>query len=131
MIKDVNIQRDTILFGNDSIVIRKYIAGIQGGRALDTTDWAEDSVKSSHVIIKNKEGNYAPMPVADGKYAALPEGAAYAGVLYRSIATKDAQASIMTHGVVNPEAMPYPIDDIKEAFLAAVPHISFESDEEA
>jgi hypothetical protein len=131
MVNTTPIQKDKILFGDDSIVIRKYIAGIAGGRTLDLTGYTLDTVKSGHVIIKNKDGNYAPMPVDGDKYAALPDSAAYVGVLYRSISAKDPQASILTNGVVNEKVLPYAIDDIKEAFLAAVPHIQFESDEEA
>ena len=72
-----------------------------------------------------------PMPVAEGKYAALPEGAAYAGVLYRSILAAKPAASIMTWGEVNSVAMPYPMDTILDAFKAACPHIDFIKDEEA
>ncbi len=140
-------EKDNVVFGLDSAVIRKYISGIPGGRTLDVTDYAEDVIKAGHVIIKLANGNYAPMPIipaqdakpAEGespavearvaKYAALPSGATYVGVLYRSISKKLPEAAIMYDGVVNPTLTPYAMDDIKDAFKAACPQIIFEEDE--
>lgn len=122
-----------ILFGDDSIVIQKYISGIKGGRTLDLSNFAADHVKAGHVIVKLSNGNYAPMPVAEGgeAYAALPEGATYAGVLYRSVLATNAQASIMTNGEVNSVAAPFPMTAIAAAFKTACPHVVFIADEEA
>lgn len=131
MLNEVNIKKETIVFGNDSVVISKYVSGLVGGRTLDTAGFADPVIKAGHVIIKTAGGNYAPMPVADGVYGALPEGASYAGILYRSIPTKEPVASIMIDGIVNPETVPFKIDGIKEAFTAACPHIIFLADEEA
>lgn len=122
-------ERKQIVFGNDSIVIRKYGHSLAGGRVLDVTDFAEKTILAGHIIITDGNGNYKPMPIADGAYAALPEGYAYAGVLYRSILAAKPAASIMTAGVVNEKALPYAISSIKTAFIAACPHIMFESDE--
>lgn len=148
MKNDISPNKETVVFGNDSAVIRKYIAGIAGGRTLDCSDFADDTVLAGHVIIKKADGKYAPMPVtaavaakpAQGetpavpaqpaKYSTLPAGASYAGVLYRSISKKNPAASIMTIGIVNPDMTPYPMTDILTAFTAAC-KISFEKDEEA
>lgn len=124
------LEKEQVVFGNDNIVIRKFISGIQGGRALDCTGFAEKNILAGHVIIK-KDGTYAPMPVADGNYAALPEGAEYVGVLRSSIPTKYAAAAIMIDGIVNPTVVPFNMDGIMAAFKAACPHIIFQQDEEA
>lgn len=130
MLNDLTPNKQQIVFGEDSVVIQKYISGIKGGRTLDVTGFAASVIKAGHVIIV-KNGTYAPMPVAGEAYAALPEGAAYAGVLYRSIPAAKPAASIMTWGEVNSVAVPYPMDAILAAFKTACPHIDFIKDEEA
>ena len=130
MVNDLTPNKQQVVFGDDSIVIQKYISGIKGGRTLDVTGFAEKVIKAGHVIIV-KNGVYAPMPVEGNAYAALPEGAAYAGVLYRSISAAKPAASIMTWGEVNVEAVPYPMATILAAFKTACPHIDFIKDEEA
>ena len=122
-------EKTQIVFGNDSVVIRKYGNSLAGGRVLDVTGVTEKAILAGHVIITDGEGNYKPMPVADGAYTTLPEGYAYAGVLYRSILTAQPAASILNAGVVNEKALPYAISSIKTAFATACPHIMFESDE--
>lgn len=130
MLNDLTPNKQQIVFGDDSIVIQKYISGIKGGRTLDVTGFAASVIKAGHVIIV-KNGVYAPMPVSGDAYAALPEGAAYAGVLYRSIPTAKPAASIMINGEVNSEAVPYAMDSILAAFKTACPHVVFIKDEEA
>ena len=130
MLNDLTPNKQQIVFGDDSIVIQKYISGIKGGRTLDVTGFADSVIKAGHVIIV-KNGVYAPMPVSGDAYAALPEGAAYAGVLYRSIPAAKPAASIMINGEVNSEAVPYAMDSILAAFKTACPHVVFIKDEEA
>lgn len=122
-------EKHEVVFGNDSIVIRKYGHSLAGGRVLDVTDYAKKTILAGHVIITDGNGNYKPMPVDGDAYATLPEGYACAGVLYRSILAAKPAASILTAGVVNEKALPYAISSIKTAFVAACPHIMFESDE--
>ena len=131
MLNDLTPNKQQVVFGDDSIVIQKYISGIKGGRTLDVTGFAATVIKAGHVIIKKQDGNYAPMPVKGDAYDALPEGAAYVGVLYRSILAAKPAASIMTWGEVNVEAVPYAMTNILAAFKAACPHIDFIKDEEA
>lgn len=125
------ITKESVVFGLDSVVIRKFISGIPGGRTLDCNGVAETILSAGHVIIKTQEGNYAPMPVADGKYAALPSGASYVGVLVSSIPVKNPAAAIMVDGIVNSEVLPYAMTEIMTAFKTACPHIIFQTDEEA
>lgn len=147
---DLSAKKEQIVFGDDSVVIQKYISGIKGGRTLDMTDYPLKVVKAGHVIV-TKDGVYKPMPLTpkmqgesgsqtevkddDGNtvyvYGTLPTGFSYAGVLYRTVMVDKPAASIMTNGEVNSEAIPYPMDSIAAAFKVACPHISFIKDEEA
>lgn len=140
---DFSPSTEKIVFGNDSVVIRKYNSGIIGGRTLDCADYPNDAILAGHVIIRNADGNYAPMPIvaataaSEGKdatpegYGALPEGASYVGVLYRSIPKSMPAAAIMVDGEVNETIVPYPMTAIAAAFKAACPGITFTQDEEA
>lgn len=152
MKQNLSSTKEQIVFGNDSIVIRKFIRGIEGGKTLDTTGFTNTLIKAGHIIITNGEGTYKPMPLvqdsvtensvttflyeSDGVtpkivYGALPDGYNYCGVLYRTIQTSKPAASILTWGIVNEEALPYAITGIKSAFASAVPHIEFIKEEEA
>ena len=124
-------EKEQIVFGNDSVVIRKYGNSLAGGRVLDVTGITEKVLHAGHIIIKDANGVYKPMPVSDGAYVTPDEKSTdtYVGVLYRSILTAKPAASIMTAGVVNEKALPYAISSIKSAFVAACPHIMFEDDE--
>lgn len=123
-----------VIFGNDSKVIEKYISGNpKGGASLDVTNFTDPYIYAGHVIIFDGV-NYLPMPVTgegeNKKYAALPAGAKYAGILYRTIETAKPFASILTNGEVNSELVPFKMDEIAEAFKAACPLIVFVKDEE-
>lgn len=127
---NLNNEKKQIVFGDDSIVIQKWISGIKGGRTLDATGFT-GVIKAGHVIITDGKGVYKPMPVSGAAYAELPGGYTYAGVLYRSISASKPAASIMTWGEVNAVAVPYAMDSILSAFKEACPHIGFIKDEEA
>lgn len=118
-------------FGNDPIVIRKYIAGIQGGVMLDMTGFKGDFIRAGHVIIrKTEDGTYKPMPVNSGGdgYDSLPGSHEYVGVCVATKSAKEPFVSVMHTGVVNDVAGPYPLDTIKTALKAAVPTLVFEHD---
>lgn len=121
--------KKTIVFGNDSIVIQKYISGVKGGRVLDTTGFNAEVINAGHIIITDGKGVYKPMPVSGNAYASLPEGFNYCGVLYRTIATAKPSASIMTNGEINKVASPYAVDSILEAFKSECPNVQFIQDE--
>ena len=147
---NIHNEKEQIVFGNDDVVIQKYISGIKGGRTLDMTDYPLKMVKAGYVIV-TKDGVYKPMPLTpkmqgesgnqtevkddDGNtvyvYGSLPTGYSYAGILYRTIPASKPFASIMTWGEVNSECVPYPMTSILAAFKAACPHIDFIKDEEA
>lgn len=120
----------TIESGMDSVVIRKYGAGIIGGRTLDVSSVATDVIKAGHVIIRSStdDADYKPMPVKEDAYDTLPTGYEYAGVLVRSITKKEPLAAIMYAGEVNDKASPYSIDSIKAAMKTALPGLVFMHD---
>lgn len=121
--------KETIDYGNDAVVCPLFISGIRGGRALNVEGVTDSTIKAGHVIIV-KDGDYKPMPVSSDAYASLPDGYAYAGILYRTVPTSLPAASIMTNGEVNSVAAPYSMDSILEAFKAACPNITFVSAED-
>lgn len=120
----------TIESGMDSVVIRKYGAGIIGGRTLDVSSVATDVIKAGHVIIRSStdDTDYKPMSVKEGAYDTLPAGYEYAGVLVRSITKKEPLAAIMYAGEVNDKASPYSVDSIKAAMKTALPGLVFMHD---
>lgn len=122
--------KETIIFGNDSVVIQKFNGGYKGGRALKVEGFTEPVIKAGHVIIF-QDGDYMPLPLVEtgDAYAEVPEGATFAGVLYRTIKAAKGDASIMFDGEVNIEAVPYPMDAFLEDFKAALPNIIFVKDE--
>lgn len=126
-----NLAQETVVVtsGMDSVVIRNYIAGIQGGRTLDMEGFSGEVVKAGHIIIKDNEANtYKPMPVTGEAYASLPEGHSYAGVLVSSVLATEPFAGIMYAGEVNDLASPYSVDSIKSAIVAALPQLVFMHD---
>ena len=47
----------------DSIIIVKSLADIPGGRTLDVTGFDEDYISAGHIIAKNANGNFVPLPI--------------------------------------------------------------------
>ena len=147
MKQDISQKKEGIDFGSyDSIVIKKHVTDIEGGRTLDMTGFPLDVVLAAHVIISTADEQgiktYKPMPIVeteetdeDGnkiyEYDKLPEGAVYEGVLYRSILKEKPAASILIDGVVNDVVMKYQLGAHASGFKAACPHIIFNHDEEA
>lgn len=130
---NLNNEGQEIITGNDNIVIVNHFDGIRGGRTLDVTGFTPTVIHAGHLIIKTKDGEYAPMPVneAGDAYGTLPEGASYAGYLVASIQTKKPFAAIMVRGTVNPNATPFKMTTtIMTAVKAALPLIDYQSDKD-
>lgn len=129
---NLNVKKKQIVFGEDSVIVQKWIAGIKGGRALDVTGITDKVLSAGRVIVTNGKGMYKPLPIKGGVYDALPEGYSYVGILYRSIRTEEAGASIMTEGQVNEIAAKNANGvDVPAAFKTACPLIEFITDENA
>lgn len=78
MKQDISQKKSGVDFGSyDSIVIKKHITDIEGGRTLDVTGFPEDVILAAHVIISkevNSEKVYCPMPIVqvmEDKYTAV------------------------------------------------------------
>lgn len=115
----------------DNVVIRKVIATIPGGKALDVTGFVPEVINAGHpIIVETATKEYKPMPLNVGAtaYATLPNGHTYAGVLIASILTKKASAAIMTVGIINPEAAPYDFATVAAAVKTAKPLIEQQAD---
>jgi len=127
---NLNNEKKQVIDGNDNIVIVNYFDGIRGGRTLDVTGFKPEVIHAGHVIVKLSSGEFAPMPLAESgnAYAALPEGASYAGFLVASISTKQPFAAIMVRGTINPAASPFPLTDIMSAVKEALPLIDYQED---
>lgn len=119
---------------NDSIVIRRYGAGIIGGRTLDMTGFPADKgcIRAGHIVIRNSsdDTDYKPMPLnaAGDAYDSLPDGYEYAGVV---VATKPIDyplVGIMYEGEVNDVASPYSVASIKSDLKSALPGLVFMHD---
>lgn len=127
-IADLTNQATEVITGNDNVVIVDNFQSIRGGRTLDVTGFTEEVIHAGHIIIKDADGEYAPMPVADGDYGTLPEGASYAGVLIASIPVGKPFAGILIRGTVNVNACPFDMATILDAVKTALPLIVFTSD---
>lgn len=125
MLNEQKQQKETIVFGNDSVAVQKYLAGIPGGRTLDLSGFDGDVVYAGTVLVEDAAGNIKPLGLTpgaagqQGTYAAKDAADKYAGILYRTILKKNPAASIMIQGVVNGKVIPAPLpDDFKAAFPA-------------
>ena len=119
------VQIDT---SNDSIVIRKILLDIPGGKTLDVSGYTptDGVLRAGHILIEqtsNKE--VKPLDVSAGAYVALPNGHTYKGVLIATILKAKPQAAVMLGGDVNEVASPYPVP---AGAKTALTHILFTQD---
>lgn len=122
----------------DGVIVRKHIAGLAGGRALDMTDYTAKVVPCGLPIITDGNGNYKPLAPTNG--FVLPAGYNYAGLCGATVLA-GAPVSVVVAGVINwvamltfiKEVLPTPDRVLTKEDLAAIktalPHIIFESDE--
>lgn len=92
-IQNLNDTPVTFDDGNDSIVIRRCLADVPGGRTLDMTGFAPTTIRKGHVIIKANAvgGEWKPMPVT-GANAIATFGPAATGSGYVNAGTYAAVA---------------------------------------
>lgn len=128
----LNVKNTQVIFGEDSVIIQKWIADVKGGRALDVTGITDSVLHAGHIIYTDKKGTYKPLKVSGSAYETLPSGCAYAGVLYRSLLVSEPFAAIMTEGQVNEIAAKNAVGaDVPADFKTALPLIEFVTDENA
>ena len=123
-----------VLGGKDGIVIRKHIAGIEAGRALNCADYPDEVIPAGLPVITDGNEDYRPLKPAvttnEGVTTTTytkPQGYSYCGIVEASV-LKTKAAPILTAGVVNEVACPY---EITAEIKAALPHIMFVKDEAA
>ena len=121
MYQELDIKREEITFGFDSVVVRKFTNGVYGGVTLDITNYPESTVIAGQVVITDGEV-YKPMPINGDFYGEMPEGFKYFGVIYRS-SRADVGVSVMTRGSINKYRVPYNFEAIKDAFAKDCPYI--------
>jgi hypothetical protein len=80
-IADLTNPIEDLITGNDNIVIVDNFQSIRGGRTLDVTGYPYNVLHAGHVIIKDADGEYKPMPLGgDGNIVSL--GTIVGGSLY-------------------------------------------------
>lgn len=138
--KTVNYTKEgnSVLSAMDGVIVRKHIAGLAGGRALDMTDYTAKVVPCGLPIITDGNGNYKPLAPTNG--FVLPAGYTYAGLCGATVLAGD-PVSVIVAGVINwvamltyiKEVLPTPdrvlTKDDLAAIKSALPHIIFENDE--
>jgi len=73
--------------GKDAVVIRQYLGGITGGRALDYANFKDEVIQAGHIIVRKKVDDvyeYSPLETEGGKYKDKTSDAEFAGVVVRS-----------------------------------------------
>lgn len=127
-----------VVAGKDGIILRKHIAGLAGGRALDMTGQTAEVIPCGLPIATDGKGNYKPVFPTEG--FVLPAGFNFAGLCGATeLASKP--VSVVTAGVFNEVAL---LANLKELFptpnrvltlsdiaalKTALPHVIFECDE--
>ncbi len=87
-IADLTNPKEDLITGNDNIVIVDNFQSIRGGRTLDVTGYPNNVLHAGHVIIKDADGEYKPMPITgDGSIVSL--GTIVAGSEYTDDTYKD------------------------------------------
>lgn len=125
----LNNEDQTLIDGNDSVVIMNNLESIKGGRTLNVTGFTPTVIPAGHVIIKETAtGDYKPMPISGTAYGSLPAGHTYAGINVATVLKARPFCGIMVRGTVNTVASPYTIASILTAVKAALPQVIFTDD---
>lgn len=133
--EDLTPKKTVIVDGNDNIVIKKVFKTLEGGRALDLTQWYKDQgqdtpVHAGWLIVATKSKTFVPCPLSGSNFAVPQDGKAV-GVMMDTITAPRQAATIMTAGVVNPKACVHEWTDTDKALVkAAGLLITFETDED-
>lgn len=89
----------------DSIIIKKVVHDIPGGKTLDVTGVTDLVLKAGNVIIEQTSNKaLKPLKIVDGEYESLPGAHTYKGILVATILTKKPFASVMISGDMNEQA---------------------------
>lgn len=133
--EDLTPKKTVIVTGNDNIVIKKVFKTLEGGRALDLTQWYKDQgqdtpVHAGWLIVATKSKTFVPCPLSGSNFAVPQDGKAV-GVMMDTITAPRQAAAIMTAGVVNPKACEHEWTVTDKALVkTAGLLITFETDED-
>lgn len=121
------VQVDTTF---DSIIIKRLLIDIPGGKTLDVTGITDEVLKAGRVIIEETAtGVLKPLAISAGAYAALPSLHTYKGILIATILLKRPFASVLLAGDVNKQAViEYGLPAIPAGAITALPNILFTKD---
>lgn len=115
----------------DTIIIKKVLIDIPGGKTLDVTGVTEDVLKAGRVIIEQTStGDLKPLKItAPTAYETLPAGHTFKGILIATILKKRPFAAVMLAGDVNDGAIVnYELPATPAAAKTALTHILFTKD---
>ena len=110
---DLSTTSEAFGSANDSVAIKKYIHGKEGGTVLDTTGFSDNYIYAGHGVI-NENGVYKPQPTDGSKETML------VGVVRSTTRTSKPSTGVMTLGVINNNALKYPFKDASLAKLEAI-----------
>lgn len=112
----------------DSIVVVNALGDVPGGRTLDVSALPAEQtvVRAGHVIIKTAAGEYKPLGISGGAYAAIASGETAVGILKASVLKTDPRAAIVTIGQINAAAAKTAVGaPYTAAIKTALPRIEF------
>ena len=95
---------------SDSVGIKHYIHGKEGGAVLDTTGFTDVTIHAGHGVIL-EGGQYKPQPIDGSKDALL------IGVVRSATKTSKPSTGVMTQGTINNNALKYPFNAASLAVL--------------
>lgn len=123
-----NVEYDTTL---DTVIIKKLVYDIPGGKTLDVTGVVEEVLKAGRIIIMETATRVRkPLKItAPTTYEALPSGHVYEGILVATILTSKPFAAILIGGDVNEVAIAnYGLPAVPAAAKTALTHVLFTQD---
>lgn len=97
---DLSTKKEMFRGGNDSIAIKKYIHGKEGGTVLDTTGFPDNYIYAGHGVIKER-GVFKPQPVDGSLHEKL------VGVVVSTTNKAKPSVGVMTLGIINNNTLKY------------------------
>ena len=134
--EDLTPKKTVIVDSNDNIVIKKVFKTLEGGRALDLTQWYATNgegapVPAGWLIVMNESKKFVPCPIKSNAFDLSTTTVTPVGVLMDTITAPRQAAAIMTQGVVNPAIMKYYTKTVVEGLHEKGLLITFEADSDA
>ena len=133
--EDLTPKKTIIIDDISNIVIKKVYKTLEGGRALDLTQWYATNgegapVPAGWLIVATKSKTFVPCPLSGSNFA-VPQDGEVVGVMMDTITAPRQAAAIMTAGVVNPKTCKHEWTVTDKALVkTAGLLITFETDED-